>query len=298
MKSHPLVSIVIPTYNRARVLQLALKSVVAQTHQNWEALVVDSYSDDNTDSVVEAFQDSRIKLIQIRNDGVIAASRNVGIANAKGDYVAFLDSDDWWSPRKLEESLKFLERGADLVYHDLYLVTRTTQRFFWRRVRTRALKSPVIEDLIASGNALTNSSVVVRSALLGSSEGLSEDRDLIGYEDYDLWLRLAKLSDRFERIPMVLGYYWAGGGSVTNPERTIGCLAAIAKRYPAITTDRAGQRDSVWFNYANGRAHYRLDLYERAKASLDRIGWRAPLSIAVKTYWMRFWINFRHRQGT
>jgi len=298
MKSQSLISIIIPTYNRATVLQRALESVVAQTHTNWEALVVDSYSDDNTDFVVEAFKDSRIKLIKIRNPGVIAASRNVGIANARGEYVAFLDSDDWWSKRKLEESLKFLQRGADLVYHELYLVTRTKQRLFWRRVRARSLKSPVFEDLIANGNALANSSVVARSTLLASAQPLSEDRDLIGYEDYEYWLRLAKLSERFQRIPIVLGYYWAGGGSVSNPERTIGCLAAIAKRYPTVQTDNTGQRDSVWFNYASGRAHYRLGLYERAKTNLDRIRWRAPVTIAVKAHWMRFWINFKHQQGT
>ena len=292
MKPNSLISIVIPTYNRARDLQRALKSVVGQTHQNWEALVVDNSSEDNTESVVAAFNDSRIKLSRIHNNGVIAASRNAGIANAAGEYVAFLDSDDWWSKYKLHESLKRLEQDADLVYHDLFLVTRKSQRVFWRRARTRALKSPAFEDLIANGNALTNSSVVVRRSLLVSANGLSEDRDLIGYEDYDLWLRLAKLTDRFERIPKVLGYYWAGGGSVTTPERTLGCLTAIARRYPAIATNHSSRNNSVWFDYAWGRAHYRVGSYEAARSSLERVAWTAPLSIAAKAQWMRFWIRF------
>src|SRR3989338_2810117 len=100
----PIVSIVIPTYNRACDLERALKSVLAQTYSNWEALVVDNHSSDNTDDVVKSLNDSRLKLFKIHNDGVIAASRNAGVKHATGEYIAFLDSDDWWMPQKLEES--------------------------------------------------------------------------------------------------------------------------------------------------------------------------------------------------
>lgn len=89
-----LVSIVIPTYNRAQDLERALKSLLAQTFCDWEALIVDNYSKDNTDELIKSFNDPRMKLFKIHNQGVIAASRNVGIKNAKGGYVAFLDSDD------------------------------------------------------------------------------------------------------------------------------------------------------------------------------------------------------------
>ncbi|SVC19016.1 uncharacterized protein METZ01_LOCUS271870, partial [marine metagenome] len=126
----PIVSVVIPTNNRELLLSRALKSVVDQSYTNWEAIVVDNHSQDNTDEVIYNFGDSRIKLLKIHNKGIIAASRNLGIKAACGDWIAFLDSDDWWSPIKLERSLQFLNSGADIVYHDLFIVKNKKQKYF------------------------------------------------------------------------------------------------------------------------------------------------------------------------
>ena len=94
-------------------------SVLNQTYLNWEVLVIDNYSTDNTDALISEINDIRIKLFKIRNEGVVAVSRNLGIRNSSGEYIAFLDSDDLWLPKKLEISIKFLKQGADIVYHDL-----------------------------------------------------------------------------------------------------------------------------------------------------------------------------------
>ena len=125
---NPLVSIIIPTYNRAEDLKRALQSVFDQTFTDWEVVVVDNHSIDNTDSLIESFNDPKIRLFKIYNEGVIAASRNLGLKHALGEYVAFLDSDDWWHPQKLEVSLKYLELGADVVYHSLFRVKKTNQK--------------------------------------------------------------------------------------------------------------------------------------------------------------------------
>ena len=163
---NPLVSIIIPTYNRAEDLKRALQSVFDQTFTDWEVLVVDNHSIDETDSLIKSFSDPKIKLFKIHNAGVIAASRNLGLKHALGEYIAFLDSDDWWLPKKLEESIKYMSHGADVVYHDLFYVKKPGQRFNWRRTWRRKLKSPVFYDLIENGNTLINSSVVVRKKLL------------------------------------------------------------------------------------------------------------------------------------
>ena len=99
---NPLVSIIIPTYNRANDLKRALQSVFDQTFTDWEILVVDNHSIDETDSLIKSFNDPKIKLLKIHNEGVIAKSRNLGFKHALGEYIAFLDSDDWWKPKKLE----------------------------------------------------------------------------------------------------------------------------------------------------------------------------------------------------
>src|SRR5262245_38190413 len=105
--NRPLISVVIPVYNRARIIARALKSVQEQTHQNWEAIVVDDGSTDDTVEIVTdlAQLDNRIRVIrQDKNRGAQAA-RNVGIRAARGEWVAFLDSDDLYLPNSLEVRL-------------------------------------------------------------------------------------------------------------------------------------------------------------------------------------------------
>jgi glycosyltransferase involved in cell wall biosynthesis len=128
----PLVSIIIPTFNREKELERALNSVFSQTYTNWEICIVDNNSSDNSIQLINNYNNPRIKLYTINNKGVIGASRNLGIQKAKGKYLAFLDSDDWWSSRKLEVSVKFLEQGkASVVYHDLFIVKKESQKFFF-----------------------------------------------------------------------------------------------------------------------------------------------------------------------
>ena len=286
MSSKPVISVIIPTYNRANDLKRALESVQVQTFTNWEVLIVDNHSTDNTDQVVTDFNDSRMKLFKIHNNGVIAASRNAGIRAASGEYIAFLDSDDWWKSEKLRLSLNALNAGADIVYHDLFLVTKSDCQLFLRKVTTRKLTSPVFNNLLANGNCINNSSVVVRKNLLTSLGGISEDYDLIAAEDYDCWLRIAKLTDKFTRIPNALGYYWAGGGNISDPKRTIACVDAIVLRY-LDKKSMCHDGHANWIHYSRGRAYYLLCNWDLAKKHLSNIGWLGtPLKTYIKTQWM------------
>jgi glycosyltransferase involved in cell wall biosynthesis len=124
----PRVSVIVPTFNRARDIGRCLESLAQQTFRDFEVLVCDDGSKDNTREIVERFKD-RLEL-QYRweeNFGGPARPRNIGLSLARGEYVAFLDSDDWWMPRKLEQSVRYLDAGADLVYHDLYFAKRSDQ---------------------------------------------------------------------------------------------------------------------------------------------------------------------------
>ena len=122
--SNPLVSIVMPTYNRGFCIERAITSVINQTVSDWELIVVDNNSSDNTDEVINNLLDDRISIVKINNNGIVAKSRNLGIKMANGCFVAFLDSDDWWAEKKLEMALARLELGSDLVYHDLYKISK------------------------------------------------------------------------------------------------------------------------------------------------------------------------------
>ena len=127
----PTVSIVIPTYNHSKFISKALDSVINQTYKNWEAIIIDNNSTDNTDKVINRYIDPRIKHLKIDNDGVIAKSRNLGINEAKAEWIAFLDSDDWWTKDKLEVCLSKIDKNIDFIYHAHEYVEKS--KFFFKK---------------------------------------------------------------------------------------------------------------------------------------------------------------------
>lgn len=110
MTNYGLVSIIVPTYNSAKYIQEAIDSVLSQTYTNWELLVTDDCSGDETISILERYvqSDNRIKLFCLKENGGAAKARNTSIRQASGRYIAFLDSDDWWYPNKLQKQLEFM----------------------------------------------------------------------------------------------------------------------------------------------------------------------------------------------
>jgi len=222
-------SIIIPTYNRSFDLNGSLKSIVNQIFTNFEVIIVDDGSTDNTHEVVTSFsEDLCIKYIKIANSGRPAIPRNLGITQAKGKYIAFLDSDDWWHENKLRLAFECLENGADLVYSDFYKVISLTEK---EMVRVRSLKTNITTDLLKNGNAICNSTVVVRKSILDKVGFFNEGHEYIAWEDFDLWLRISKITNRFVHINQPLVYYWFGGGNISTSERTILTAQAIRRKY-------------------------------------------------------------------
>ena len=104
-----LVSIITPSYNSSRFIEECVGSVLSQTYVNWEMLIVDDYSADNSLQILKKYNDKRIQLIELDKNVGASESRNVAIRKAKGKYIAFLDSDDLWEPQKLEKQISFME---------------------------------------------------------------------------------------------------------------------------------------------------------------------------------------------
>lgn len=116
---YSLVSIITPSYNCARFIAEAIYSAQAQTYSNWEMLFVDDCSTDDTEAIVKSFADSRIRYIKNAKNGGAAVSRNLALREAKGRWIAFLDSDDLWEPTKLEKQIHFMEEnGYAFSYHE------------------------------------------------------------------------------------------------------------------------------------------------------------------------------------
>lgn len=204
MKAQPLLTVVIPTYNHAEFLKRALDSVVAQTYKNWEAIVVNNFSTDNTIAIVESFNDKRIRLINFGNNGIIAASRNRGIEAAHGKYVAFLDSDDNWYPEKLQVCLDHAEAGAQLICHGEQWINTDNSR---RRVMYGPAKRANYLSLLFRGNCISTSATFIETQILRSVNGFDESDEIVTAEDYDLWLRLAQTRPKTVFVPRVLGEF-------------------------------------------------------------------------------------------
>lgn len=180
------VSVVIPTYNRARELKRAIDSVLAQTQLPAEVVIIDDGSDDGTLQMLESYKEGRIRIFEQSNRGVSAA-RNRGIVESKNDWVAFLDSDDWWLPRKLEEQIKFHKIFAHL------LISQTDEAWIRHNVsvhpkKYHRKKAGWIFEVCLERCMISPSAVMINKQIL-EDVGMF-DEDLPACEDYDLWLRV------------------------------------------------------------------------------------------------------------
>jgi glycosyltransferase involved in cell wall biosynthesis len=213
----PFFSIVIPTYNHADLLNQALQSVLDQQYGDWEVLVVDNNSNDHTNEVVLSFNDNRIKLLKIYNRGVIAKSRNMGINAAKGEWVAFLDSDDYWYPTRLAIVAEKIQCT------DVYDVMSTNEVIVNQQAGTRRIRKYgpysdfFYETLLTKGNMLSTSATIVRKKFLDKHDILfSERKDFIAVEDYDMWLQCAQAEAKFNFIDSVEGEYLIHNNNISK----------------------------------------------------------------------------------
>ena len=286
MSIKPEVSIVIPTYNHALYLGRALQSVLDQTYTSWEAIVIDNYSTDNTDEVMETFSDPRIKYLKIHNNQVIAVSRNEGIRASKGEWIAFLDSDDWWSTDKLQLCFERIHGEVDLVYHSMFIITDKPRYLKRKTIKSWQVKKPVIIDLIINGNALATSSVVVRSKLLKQINGMNEDKSIVAAEDYNTWLKIAQLTNNFVYIPKQLGFYRLNSQGVSSlKDMSEPTLAAVSEFICLLTSQDKSKLVSK-ITYTKGRFLYLAGNYQDAKYNLLKSMRQSKIGIKIKIIWM------------
>ena len=291
-KSPPLISIVIPTYNHAKYLDKALNSVIEQTYKNWEIIVVDNFSSDNTEEVVLKYKDSKIKYIKVKNDGVIAKSRNTGISNAKGDWIAFLDSDDWWSPRKLETIFPYLNQSNDFIYHNLQIINKDNVKTKKKTLKSRNLHKPVTLDLILNGNPICNSSVVVRKKFLEKIGGLNESKEMIAAEDYNAWIKISCLTDKFLYVSKSLGYYLVHEKGISHKDMSIPSRHAT-NEFLSKLSNRHKLQLEAYLRYIGGCYKFSKKEYRKSKEDFLFAKKFSKLSIKIKSYVYLMMIYFK-----
>lgn len=290
----PVVSVVIPTYNRAAILPRTLRSVLAQTERDIEVLVVDDGSTDGTDELVAGYADPRVRYLpQPRNAGV-GAARNRGLREARGEFIAFLDDDDEWLPTKLSRQLACFAHAPDnvgLVYsgvedHDGAggVVVRTPTHRGW-----------VYQDLLLT-NVLHGggSNVMIRRCAVAAA-GLF-DEDLAAIEDYDYWVRIARFfAVDFVAEPLVR--YHDAREAVRRSVDTLANRAARTAFFARYETElrRAGLRHLFLTESARRHLHQdpvdrrgarRLTMRALQMAPTDRPAW-AALARSLAPGWVR-----------
>jgi len=207
-----LVSIIMPSYNTAKFIGETINSVLSQTYNNWELIIVDDCSNDNTDEVVASFDDKRIKYIKNEKNSGAAVSRNRALREAKGKWIAFLDSDDLWLPEKLEKQIAFMESNVYSFSYTKY--------------------SEIDEESKLLGVNVSGPNKISRTGMYNycwpgcltvmydaSVVGLVQIEDIKKNNDYAMWLKVCKKSKCY-LLNENLARYRKRKGSISNHSYT------------------------------------------------------------------------------
>jgi glycosyltransferase involved in cell wall biosynthesis len=211
----PFFSVVIPTYNRADKVKQTIQSVLDQTYGDYEVLVMDDGSTDNTEKVVKELCDPRVRYEWAENSGGPATPRNRGIDTAEGDWICFLDADDLWLPNKLQIVKHTIDENphCDVFCHNEILSIQDSKS---KILRYGPYEPNFYRVLLTTGNRLSTSATTVRRDFLNYHKlRFNQARDYVIVEDYDLWLRIALRGARFFFIKQPLGKYIIEDGNIS-----------------------------------------------------------------------------------
>jgi glycosyltransferase involved in cell wall biosynthesis len=227
----PLVTVIIPAYNAAFFIGRAVKSILDQSWENIEVILVDDGSSDHTADVIRSFPDQRLVYSYQRNAGQ-GPARNKGLAQARGQYITFLDADDRYLPGKIEKQVGFLEAHSDyaLCYcNALHFYTGSRDRLFRKQVSGRS--GNILPELLES-SFINPNTVMVRRKVFDKVRGFNETRYYP--EDWDLWLRIALAGYQFGYLDedLVVVEIRPDGNTTMDIQATLKANAiAMFKRY-------------------------------------------------------------------
>lgn len=251
---HPLVSVVMPAYNAEAFIAQSIESVISQTFTNWELLVVDDGSVDNTKTIVQHYcsVDARIYYYYQPN-GKAGKARNTALKQARGEYIAFLDADDVWLEKKLAIQLSEIkEKNVDLVFSDAHL--------FSDQLHPNALLMHSGKGLYAGEaglhsflqkNQIPTLTVLVKKKCIDDAMGFTESPKITQAEDYHLWLKLLMNNCTFFGSPMVLAAYRQHATATTKADNLASFYVIEAledlKQYYKQYSDLINQYQKQWF---------------------------------------------------
>ena len=296
MEKNPKVSVIIPTYNSAQFIAEALESVFVQTYKDYEVIVVDDGSTDNTKEVLKPYM-SKIRYIYKENGGA-ASARNVGIKNARGEYIAFLDSDDLWLPEKLEKQMGYFEEHpqVDMVFANC---VRFSEEVSNTRNDIRQLVSDDMFVNIWWYNIIPTSTVIVKRECFKKVGFFDESRELETTEDKEMWLRIAR-EYKIGHLDEVLTKYRVrfSGYNRSNIDRAYNSTKLVINKYWRYLERRGYSIKFLhqrlhrhYFNY--GLSHLHVGNVQDAHKQFEKAIKYNPLNFKTIVYYLVTFLNYR-----
>lgn len=258
-----LISIILPTYNRAELLEIAIKSVIEQTYKNWELIIVDNNSTDKTDEIIDKYKNDKIHVLKIDNNGSIAKSRNKGILYARGKFIAFLDSDDSWHKDKLSICTDYLIKNPNfgVCHSETWKYTNATRKNIIKNYGPEG--NFTFEKLLERGNCLSLSAVIIPKKFIEKVGLFNEDIELITAEDYELWIRIARGNLKIKFIEKNLGVFKVHDASESSDiERNSNAIEYIINKYSKYGINDRKCKSSLWLN--TGKQYHLVGEYLKA----------------------------------
>ncbi len=245
---NPQISIIIPTYNRVKLIINALNSIFNQTFQDYEILIIDDASTDTTEQVIKELNHPKVKYLKLEENSGQCIARNFGTRHAKGDYLAFLDSDDEWLPNKLENQMNLFEKeGSDrlgAVYGYSYQKDVIKDETYLSD--SGYFRGDIHGKMLTGFCPPTPSLFVVKRSVFESVQGF--DEALVTFVDLDLWLRISEKYD-FDYVeePVIIKYEQIGDQYINNfDKRYIGYHLFIQK-WSKYIREKKGKKGLMFF---------------------------------------------------
>lgn len=293
-QDYPLISVVIPTHNRAALLPRAVHSVLGQSYPHFEIIIVDDASSDDSESTVAALNDQRIRYLRHTTNRGGSAARNTGIKAAKGKFVAFLDDDDEWLPEKLTRQLQVAFKSDDagqtvVVYTGLQYINSDGQIVCTIRPKKQG---EILFDLLYGNYIGSTSSVFVSKQALLASGGF--DESLESCQDWDLLIRLALTCSYIAIAEPLVKHYTHGKRIDTNLSAQLqGRLRLLEKIKPNLVSMSWWQRRRILANHYLMLAGH----YASHRKKIEAIKWTIRSSTQNPLNW-RSWLLFAKNVAT
>lgn len=264
-------SVIIPTFNREVLIARALKSLSSQTYKNFEVIVVDDGSTDDTKFVCDNFKGhfNNFVYINLPNSGGPAKPRNIGIEHSRGSWICFLDSDDYWLPNKLEVCFNNISSDVDILYHDLLL------EGIRGKVSGKKLGAHPFKSLISNGNGIPLSSAVVRGSAIKKIR-FSEKKELASIEDFEFWLQLSLLTNKFKYLKNTLGFYHVDPNIRITQFNEIGAHKYLFLKNQLIRKGYCTKCEMYFFNYSIAINLYNSFRLKRAFVFFNNVFFNHP----------------------